>query len=214
MVACAVESVVGGRLVAVVDSASTMRLNGWQRLWVVVAFLYLPVVATGGWFAWPRDDEVRWRWNEARDPLLLSVETVTKPPSPRTDRYVDAVETLRAIREEEGRPRPPSRLLTVPSTSSRHRDEPRSIRVFFGTEDTDEEMIAAAVRRERELALKEDEVDTRFETELAQLPAARMNVVGWAFATWALPLLVLYLLGWAIGWVFRGFVKPSSPQPF
>jgi hypothetical protein len=52
-----------------------IRLNGWQRLWIVVAVLYLPVVVIVTLSVWPTEADIRLRWNLERQ----SVEESKSP---------------------------------------------------------------------------------------------------------------------------------------
>ena len=48
-------------------------------------------------------------------------------------------------------------------------------------------------------------VDEEYEKELLGLTRKRSKIIGVAFMSWVAPVIVVYILGIGIGWVYRGF---------
>lgn len=49
------------------------------------------------------------------------------------------------------------------------------------------------------------EIDAEYQHRVNKLPEERLHVVGCALLWWLGPAVALYVLGAAIGWIFRGF---------
>lgn len=49
------------------------------------------------------------------------------------------------------------------------------------------------------------DIDDRYEKKSERLVREQIAVVGKAFIVWLVTVLVMYALGWSIGWIYRGF---------
>lgn len=148
----------------------TMKLGGWQRLWVVVAVLYLLVVAGVTWSTWPASVSHEYTLysripSEARTRILNSHVKAENEQAfiqdARTAKDAELVEMLN------------SHILVF------RKDLPRA----------EAEASARAYWAEVEHVAKENRV-----AHLAQ-----------AIAWWAIPLALIYALGLAVRWTYRGF---------
>ena len=129
-----------------------MRLNGWQRLWVVVSVITLGLTLGVVGLIWPeRDDRVL---SDLRSPAC------------------------KAWREL------PSGF--VPDTPPEWREECYSLR---------------SVLYYQKINLSSEEDYRRY------LVRARVKTVFLALSSWVAAVVVLYVFGWSIGWVARGFSK-------
>jgi hypothetical protein len=64
-----------------------------------------------------------------------------------------------------------------------------------------------AFSREIQEKEREDVVNEYWSIVEKSTKEQRMSHVGLAFVWWVLPVLALYLFGWSVGWVYRGFKK-------
>ena len=98
-------------------------------------------------------------------------------------------------------------------------------RLFKGA--SDEEIIAGVAKIAQRVIednkfngpasqkLKEDEtqLDTKYKKQLRELPIQQLQIWGVGFLAWIIPILVIYALGMAIGWVYRGFKQTKGGTP-
>jgi hypothetical protein len=151
------------------------RLNGWQRLWVLVSVLYLVLVALVTYIFWPT---VETTWHRAefieRMPAHARQHVSTAYSSQyEADREEREVKAKYPNVEWDGRPKvlPNGAVLIVKGDDFQQ----------FNAMVAYSEIINAEVK------------------------AQRWATVGYAALAWLVPCLALYAFGWAIGWVFRGF---------
>lgn len=121
-----------------------MRLSGWQRLWVVLAVLWLVMSGAGLWKAHQRTDTV-----------FLDPNTGRETPQ---DGFL------------RGQPEGP--LVVVVAGNERQ---------YIFPPGTDPKKAAGIVRQYRNAQTKS------------------------LLALWLIPPVVLYVLGWSVGWVYLGF---------
>ena len=160
-----------------------VRLNGWQRLWVILSVLYLLLVVGVTIAFWPtpettyhRDEfiarmpaelrarvegayESRWEWKEAGGKGIVWVYAppdphATSPPPGFVSFPNGAVLDIRVAKEHDAR-------------------------------------AAAAYWDVVESATRADRWTRAWQVTLA----------------WLIPILTLYAFGWAVAWVRRGFAK-------
>lgn len=150
----------------------TMKLGGWQRLWVVVAVLYLLVVAGVTWSTWPTSASVSHEYTlysrlppEARTRILNS--------QVKAENEQAFIQDARTAKDAELVEMPNSHMLVF------RKDLPRA----------EAEAPARAYWAEVEHVANEHRV-----AHLAQ-----------AIAWWAIPLALIYALGLAVRWTYRGF---------
>jgi hypothetical protein len=182
---------------------------------MLVGALCAVVVIAFTWVLWPAEAEINARWEiartdaaEAQEPnfgnTIMSraqAEKILAEQRVRTERgeepdFEDRLRETRARRRL-------GRSVAVPSTS-RAKQPAETVRVWVSF-DTEERMMAEARRREREISEQRDAVDERFSREIQQLPARRAKFLAGAAAWWVIPMASLYVFGWLVGWVIRGF---------
>lgn len=181
-----------------------VRLNGWQRLWVIVSVLYLVLVVCAIVVFWPtarttwhRDDFIaqmpaelraridaaydsKWKWEE-------TMKTGSIPPPPDVSKFL----TPYGFK--------PTRTPLAPG---------------FILESEPVSFPNGAVLQIRVAKEGDAEHDARAATAYwtvveAATRAARWTMT-WSMALlWAVPCMTLYALGWAVAWVRRGFRAES-----
>jgi len=134
-----------------------IRLNGWQRLWVLVSGLYLVGVIAFVASEFPQLEQVQ----------SLALLQKLSPASQAL-----------LVHEDKG-------------GWGTDVDMPNGITLSFkrGVSEND----AKAVAKEY------------WEIVSAVSNQRRLSLVGFATLAWFVPCLVLYIIGWALGWVYRGF---------
>ena len=162
-----------------------MRLNGWQRLWVVVSGCWLAVVAVVAWAAWPVPSQVSVpEVFERVDPELRSRFDISGSAAAFARRLggrVVPLEPAKPITDEQGNPLPPGPIVDI----SDHV-------LQFVPGLTGPEMTTAAAA---------------YDDALQQVTAQkRRRAFGVALAVWLAPVMVVYVLGAAVAWVRRGFL--------
>jgi hypothetical protein len=146
------------------------RLNGWQRLYLLVAVLWLP----GAIFLAGRDfpTEVQWRAVASRQSYAL-------------------------MQEEEAEAK---------KVDQHCRDMPSDemLKSFQCYKDTALERRNVKTNYSDLRKHLNTELERRIEEELA---TEQFKSIGKSAALWIVPLVLLYLLGMAIGWVRKGFAS-------
>jgi len=80
---------------------------------------------------------------------------------------------------------------------------------IFG-DATDEEVVTriksgSARTTDKEWDRKVAALEAKYAKKIEDLSGEQLQTVGIAFLAWLVPLALLYLLGYGIGWVYRGF---------
>ena len=156
-----------------------LPLNGWQRLFVVVAALYALIVIAVAIATAPKRSEVTrsWAW-ETLELLEADVKRTTK-------QEITAAQ-FRASKDLAGK--------DDEQVARKLAEDARSIDVT----DTAKQDLA---RYKTEVGVLAD----RFEAKLKELPSEQLKHAGLALAAWLIPSTSVLVLGYATAWVIRGF---------
>ena len=159
-----------------------MKLNGWQRLWVVFTVAWTLAVCLVGYANWPRPTDYL-RALEAGEETRerLASQSAAKPTvsneAPGSSRPPDL--------DAEGNPLPPRTVTRTVNELIAAGAIPR------GEEESTEAALARLVER--------------LDSERQALRDDRVEHAGVTLMAWAIPPALLYALGLAVGWVRRGF---------
>lgn len=156
-----------------------MRLGGWLRLWVVLVVIYGVVVA--GFTAMVMPTERELTASRAAQALQLLANVIKKS----SDKKISAWD-----------------LRHYPLFKDKSDGEIAQSIVTIGKE------IDLEDPKNKELApLKEDilALEKSHQEKVAALPGRQLSAIGTALVIWIVPALALLALGYAIGWVRRGF---------
>jgi hypothetical protein len=202
-------------------SADPMKMNGWQRLWVVAAVLWLLLVGVFTYELWPTAGSVQ----------KGDVYDKMKPDDGhRLSDYYAVMASRRGSTNE-----------VVPRISELQQDK-----AFLAASIKDQKAYLSAIDPDFAKASSVDQnaylghitgltgpvvdIDGHTVTFIGDIPQQEMNqtgrafytalrgilahrratLIGEAFALWALPVIALFALGWAFRWVWRGFSPPSG----
>ena len=166
------ESTLGQVTAKVADATSAphhrRRLNGWHRLWIVIAGFWTILVGGFAYLDWPTTGSVG------------SYEVFSRMP--RSTKWV-----LRDAGEPNFTPR---------TTSPSQRDETvdiagHSVTFLAGVPEDRMNLTAKAYATALRSALDDRRKDHALQMLLA----------------WTIPPIVLYVVGWSLAWVRRGFVN-------
>jgi len=191
-----------------------MRLNGWQRLWVVLSTLYLVIVLTDLYVQWPTPNRTTHR-----------DEFIARMPEDARKHVVAAYSSEYAARED----RSGYIHFTMPNGAVlvlRGRIDPRLVAVrakYHEYDDLSDVQLATALRTKRRSEFGDlapptfvaDEDSARVANAYDEIfsDAARgdrWRVIVDGFLLWLIPCLVLYALGWSVAWIRRGFRAPAA----
>ncbi len=57
------------------------------------------------------------------------------------------------------------------------------------------------------------DIDNEYKKETEKLSKDQFELIGGCFLGWAIiTMIAVYMLGWAVGWIYRGFKKPSTGE--
>jgi len=153
------------------------KMNGWQRLWLLVAVIYFFVVAVFAAMSFPKPESIH-HTQELYDRLAPEVRKKiiggTKSENFQVEKRGYLEEALKR-----------GLIIEV--------EMPNKHIMVFSSELPKQEAEAAATQY---WAVVEKSVSKQ-----------RLQHIGLAFLLWLLPALALYGFGWSIGWVYRGFKK-------
>ena len=171
-----------------------MRLNGWQRLWVVLAALYGIVVITIAWSEWPQESRIR------------RFEVTTDEPEPNNKFQilwggadVPSKEVAASIRQSSRVSSVTSRPTSATAGPSLSTDpNARASLPYMEVEYESESIYFPA-----------GTLDFTVERELRRYdqgvwPERRSHLLT-AGTVWAAPMIFLYVFGSAVSWIVRGF---------
>lgn len=156
-----------------------LRLNGWQRLWILVSVLYLLLVGSLAYAFWPTLESTRHR-----------AEFIERMPADVRKQINGAYASQWEADQEAkdvSRTLPPGFVLK--GREGRLQVLPNGA-VF--------RVVGSEFEQFRVLAAYVDVVD-------AEVKAQRWATARTVALAGLVPCLALYALGWAIGWVYRGF---------
>ena len=136
------------------------KLNGWQRLWIVVAVIYLVVVCVTTFSLMPNESEIKRSW--ASD-IIDFVKTHDK-----SSQHLSTWEILNAY------------------SDLRYEEIIKRMKKKYST-------------------FEYMEIDKKYEDKLANLGWERTKVASIGFLFWLVPVILAYVLGLAVGWIYRGF---------
>jgi hypothetical protein len=155
-----------------------LRLNGWQRLWIVVAVLYLLVAAGVVAALLPTRSQIYGSWADAA--LQVAGEDLR-----RTQQYPWQEWELRELLFSK---------LTAEELVQKITDGARKM-------DLNDPTNKDRARYKEEIL----RLESTYRPRLDALSTERAKVVGWGVLGWAGPLAILYGFGLAVAWVDRGF---------
>jgi hypothetical protein len=185
----------------------TPRLNGWQRLWVVVSTLYLLFVAVFVAFSWPTA-ETTWHREEfiARLPADLRAHV-----DAAYDNEYSWKQSLKSGRETTASPRdyPPMYKRGI-QTSAGPPFSPRFTLLSAMVSFPNRAILEIHVAREGDTEPDARVASAYWAIVEAEARAARLTTVLRVLLIWSVPCLSLYALGWSVGWVRRGFRGAST----
>ena len=156
-----------------------MRLNGWQRLWVVLSLGWTVLVGGIAVKLWPEPP-----------PLLVEYQLPF---------HADAVTYDEALSRVSDKG--PGLIYDYPGPIV---DVPNFGKVQFPAGLSKEVMEIAQRTLKRANAKYIKGVNA---ASLLEFQAKRMKAAETAALFWLLPPIVLYLFGWSVRWVYRGFIN-------
>ena len=191
-----------------------LRLNGWQRLWVVLVVLWTVLVGAFAWSLWPEAQV--YRNGKTGEPLsLLYLDPNTGRPIPGADDYpLEPVWHEHAVALTKPLSKVDRILLgygVTPATSDlplRLDKEGHPVGAVVNIPNVGSIVFPETMTHDR-INAECEEIKAYFEPpqqkRIAELRARRVHWAQFTAAFWLLPPMVLYALGWSTGWIYRGF---------
>jgi hypothetical protein len=137
-----------------------MKLNGWQRLWVVLSALYLAIVIVFTWSSWPTRRQIDNSW-------VYDLINATKDPKDYAYEIRDAYKDI-----------PDGELI-------------QRINAKYSEKSEYKEILKTT--------------NLKYQMEIESLGKDRFKTGGIALLAWLIPIGLIYLLGVAAGWIYKGF---------
>lgn len=154
-----------------------MRLNGWQRIWVVIAGIFLLLIASIALYELPNEHEIYESY--AKDTLDL-LKARYKNPYMRSENVKDVNFDF--------------------LERSYHS-------LKWSYPDHTHKQIAEALQKKFSAIddMNFSEINARYEKKIAELPKKRINYLIRGAGIWLLVIGSIYLVGWLIAWIIAGF---------
>jgi hypothetical protein len=154
------------------------RLNGWQRLWLVLTILYGLAVTAMTTVILPKESDIRSSW--AWDAMRVAVDDIK-----RVRKYDGTTWDFRDAFFKDKTDEEVVRSLT---------DGARSIDL------ADSKTADLADYKSNILTL-----ENKYQKQIKDLPREQLKATGMAFLAWMIPALAIYVLGYTAGWIYSGF---------
>lgn len=151
--------------------------NGWNRLWVLIAFIYLLPVVFFTWLIFPTQNNLYKDW--AYNVSIITGEDLNAD-NDESNYYKDYIERM----EKKGSIKKP-----IYHTYSSPLDD--TIKLLEQSE---------AMKLQR----------MKYENKLSYLSETQSKILVWAVICWIEPLIIMYIFGFLVRWVYRGFKKQVS----
>jgi hypothetical protein len=210
------------------------RLSGWQRLWILVSVLYaIPVVLFTNLelSSYRGESEERLQWAMEAERLVAAHVGVSWPSASRLfdEHYNEVIKRIYTMRLASS----PTEMVDPKDIERNCEKEVQSMyqRIHGGPggsgmfpigprreEDIDQcklKVLRTMIERGRLTDLKGfnpgdfkielARLETDYEARLKEARKERIKFVGIGFLAWLVPVLAVYVLGLAAGWVYRGF---------
>lgn len=158
-----------------------MRLNGWQRLWVVTSIIIFVITVVYTIALLPAKSEIMSRW------VCETIEAVKK-----TKEYEEHSSGLEDALFKFG--------LEAVLSKRGYGDKD----LGYG-KDLIDKIHEKYLEKNPLTKIRFDEIDRRYRNELDSLPIKRTKHALIIFAIYLCLISAIYGLGWSIGWIYRGF---------
>jgi hypothetical protein len=165
-----------------------MKLNGWQRLWVVTSIIiFVIAVFYTIVLLLPGKSDIMSRW---------ACETI------------EAVRKTKEYEEHSSGPEDAAFKLRLELALSELRDARRGYGdkvLGYGYKELIDKIHEKYVEKNPLTKIRFDEIDRPYRNELDSLPIKRAKHALVIFAIYLCLISAIYGLGWSIGWIYRGF---------
>jgi hypothetical protein len=151
-----------------------IKLNGWQRIWIVIALFCAYFTFTGVYNGLPKESKIYVSWSKDMIELLITTPKFNN---------MDDIQVLKQVKKEFGT----SSLKGFVDIVQRE----------YGTPDGQ-----MYIDFEQINSLHQKQVDALFGDQLFFWSAG--------LAAWLLICFGIYVSGWTVGWVIRGFKKQEK----
>jgi len=142
------------------------RLNGWQRLWVLVSVIYFLFAVSF---------------------IVLFLPKKSDYLSTRVHETID---------------------LTIKNVPELRSSYVYQVRDAYG--DLSDDEVVKRIHSKFKGQIDYSKIEEEYATRLAKLSSEQIKAVGTGFLLWLVPVVFIYLLGWAIGWVIKGFKRVET----
>ncbi len=142
-----------------------MRLNGWQRLWVVVSTITIVITSIFIYEGLPIKNEIEKEW-------AYSLLEIVKKPNEIASLILDAYKDLSSINLVQ------------------------KITAKYGIKKEYKEDLSS--------------LNSPYKNKIKKLVIKRTEYIINYLILWGVFIGILYLLGFAIGWIYKGFKPPSN----
>ena len=158
-----------------------MRLNGWQRLWVLIAIIYLIPIAIITINSFPTKNQIYNKWYE----YLYSIYYIANE---KTDNEGFLLRSQIKNLDQQQK----IIFLEASIRSKQHID-------------TGNEMDQIVYQNARQSI---PDFRKTYEADLNELPSNQKEIITISLLIWIVPLVIVYIFGLILKWVYKGF-KPK-----
>ena len=205
------------------------RLNGWQRLWVIISILYLLPLVTISVMIWPSSEKT---WHRDEFITRMPAELRGKIEGAYASKY-QWQEARRKNYQVSIRPESTSKGRTTYTITAA---DGHTYKIEGPAGASPEEVVNEVLRQNPSARFLSDPIEAPngavIDVHAAVAPkdmervataywavvesetrAERWQRAWWVPLVWIIPCLTLYAFGWAIAWVRRGFRSDEPGEP-
>ena len=179
------------------------KLNGWQRLWAILAIAWAIPVLIFTTTTLPTESELKARWANERVNLIRKLHGQDESLAKYRFRLYGNASDEEII---HGKPAPISEQEEFEFRLRREKE----IAARSAPASKNPESPSARSRFDLSTAVPSDDIDAlnqKYEPRLAQLSTSQFRIIILGFLAWAIAPIALYLLGLGIRWVYLGFLR-------
>lgn len=174
------------------------RLNGWQRLWVLLSMIYGLAVFIFSLLLFPDSNT----YDQRR--VYAYIESASK--------YNNVYNTLikagfspKEIEEHIAK----GNKLEESKISDESLESPQDIRNKYYSDLSDAQLINK-IREKYYKKIDFNKIESEYQKDLNALKNEKFQFIGLAMLAWVIPIGAIYLLGMSIKWVIQGFQRGKS----
>lgn len=170
-----------------------MRLNGWQRFWILLSVIYGLTVLIFSLMSFPTSKEYE------QQKLYAYMESASRF-NQAYNSLINAGFSQKEIDEYVSK----GNFFDKADIQENPLDSPQVVRNKYYS-DLSDDQILKKIREKYSKKVDLNKIEAEYQRNLDNLKKQRFQFIGFMILLWIIPITSIYLLGMSINWVVRGF---------